>query len=719
LVLRPYQIAASEKILNKIVMATNSKQVGSIDAGGYVWHTTGSGKTLTSFKTAQLATNLPYIDKVLFVVDRKDLDYQTMKEYDKFEKGAANSTTNTKELEKQLRKTNSKIIITTIQKLSHFIDTNRGADIFNKHIVLIFDECHRSQFGDMHTKIVKAFKNYHLFGFTGTPIFAENSNLQLKTTEQTFGTQLHSYTIINAINDENVLPFRIDYVNTIKMKEGVKDKKVLAIDIKNAENSPKRISKIVSYILEHFDQKTKRNDYYNIESRRLAGFNSIFAVSSIEMAKKYYTEFKEQQKDLKEKLKVALIYSFSANEDFKEDGILAEEDFDTGSLDEGSRVFLDNAIKDYNSDFAMNFNISSGEFQNYYKDLSKRVKNREVDLLIVVNMFLTGFDATTLNTLWVDKNLRYHGLLQGFSRTNRILNSVKTFGNIVCFRDLEEATNDAISMFANKEASGIVLLKTYDDYYNGYEKDDKHQNGYRELIDELRERFSLPIQLDGEQVEKSFIKLYGAILKIKNILSTFDEFTGNEILTEREFQDYQSAYLDLYDKLRKTKNRDKENINDDIVFEMELVKQITISIDYILLLVEKYKKTKMKDKEILVTIDKAINSSVELRSKKELIEGFINTLNSNSNIDEDWKKFTTQSKAEELKRIIEEEGLKPEATQKFIDNIFRDGEIRSNGTEFAGILPAVSMFNKDNKYTEKKFAVLERLKKFFEKYWGA
>ena len=462
MVMRPYQIAATERILSRIEIATNYKRMGTTDAGGYIWHTTGSGKTLTSFKTAQLASQLPYIDKVLFVVDRKDLDYQTMKEYDRFEKGAANSNRSTAVLQRQLEDKDDKdrpheyrIIITTIQKLDNFISKNRGHAVYGKHCVIIFDECHRSQFGDMHAKIVKAFKNYHLFGFTGTPIFAKNAakgkHLELLTTPQTFGDQLHTYTIVDAINDGNVLPFRIDYVDTVKKKDDIKDKDVRAIDIEKALGAPERVQEIVRYILEHFDQKTRRNSFYKLGDKRLAGFNSIFAVSSIPMAMKYYTQFKRQLAEQDRPLTIATIFSYAANEDDPDD-VLGEEGFDTDALDQTTRDFLGDVIRDYNAAFNTNFDTSADKFQNYYKDLSMRVKNREVDLLIVVNMFLTGFDATTLNTLWVDKNLKMHGLIQAYSRTNRILNSVKTYGNIVCFRDLQQATDDAIALFGDKNA---------------------------------------------------------------------------------------------------------------------------------------------------------------------------------------------------------------------------------------------------------------------------
>jgi type I restriction enzyme R subunit len=723
LVMRPYQIAATEKILNKIELSTNYKKLGSTDAGGYIWHTTGSGKTLTSFKTAQIASKLDYIDKTLFVVDRKDLDYQTICEYEKYEKGAANSNDSTAELKKQLQDPNAHIIITTIQKLDRFITKNNGHTIFDGHIVIIFDECHRSQFGDMHTKIIKSFKNYHLFGFTGTPIFAKDdpsgTKARLKTTHRAFGEKLHSYTIADAINDENVLPFRVDYINTLKIKSGIEDKKVRAIDIKRAENAPERISNVVSYIREHFDQKTKRNITYLLKERRLCGFNSIFAVSSIEMAKKYYAEFQKQMAALPEvqKLKVALIYSFGANEEEQESGLLPDEDFDTGGLDKNSRDFLENAIKDYNKYFGDNYDTSLDKFENYYKNLSKRVKDRDIDLLIVCNMFLTGFDATTLNTLWVDKNLQQHGLLQAFSRTNRILNSVKTFGNIVCFRDLDKATQEAIALFGDKEACGIVLLKSYRQYYDGWENDGKHQQGYVELITEITEKFPLPVNIVGQQAQKEFIRLYGAVLRLKNILTSFDEFSGNEKLGEREFQDYQSAYIDLYHKLRKYKDDDKENINDDIVFEMELVKQAEINIDYILQLVASYHKGNMKDKEVLITIKKAINASLELRSKRELIEQFIKTINNETKVYKDWQEFAAKNKAKDLEKIIAEENLKAPETKKFIENAFRDGQIQETGQAFADILPPLSMFLKDNALGKKKLAVSEKLRAFFAKYF--
>jgi len=745
LAMRPYQIVATERILSRINVANNYKSYGTIDAGGYIWHTTGSGKTLTSFKTAQIASKLSFINKVLFVVDRKDLDYQTMKEYDKFEKGAANSNTNTAILKKQLSDPKANIIITTIQKLSILIKKEKNHLAFGQPIVIIFDECHRSQFGDMHKVITKAFKKYFLFGFTGTPIFAINASSSnkpdLKTTEQAFGNKLHTYTIVDAINDKNVLPFRIDYIRTMKEQENIKDEKVWDIDRERAMAAPVRISNIVTYILEHFDQKTKRNsksysftslkNIYEVVSAkdrnkieevkqkiRLTGFNSIFAVSSIDFAKTYYNEFKKQQITLPEiqRLKVATIFSFGVNDD-EEDGVTDENSESTEQLSATDRDFLDAAISDYNQLFKTNYDTSTDKFQNYYKDVSLRMKNREIDLLIVVNMFLTGFDATTLNTLWVDKNLRLHGLLQAFSRTNRILNSVKTFGNIVCFRNLEKATNESIALFGDKEARGIVLLKTFDEYYNGYKDGDKVVLGYVSLISELTSKFPVSEQIIGEQNQKAFIRLYGAILKAKNILSTFDEFTGKEILSERDVQDYHSMYINLYHEFRNRNTGDAENVNDDIVFEMELIKQVEINIDYILELIRKYHESHLKDKEIIISINKAIDSSVELRNKKDLIQKFIQSLTPGAKVADDWQSFVDEKKMEELDEIIEEEKLDKEETYKFINNAFRDGYVQTTGTGLAKILPPVSRFTPTGERTQKRESVIEKIKAFFNRFW--
>lgn len=753
MVMRPYQIAATERIIQRINVAHNYKFYGSIRGGGYIWHTTGSGKTLTSFKTAQLASGLPYIDKVLFVVDRKDLDYQTMKEYNRFEEGAADGNSSTAVLQRQLENRDKnggyhdyRIIVTTIQKLSIFVQKNKNHPVFQQRVVIIFDECHRSNFGEMHTAITKNFKKYHLFGFTGTPIFAQNAgtggDLRLKTTQQAFGDKLHTYTIVDAINDENVLPFRIDYVNTIKEKTGIADEQISAIDREKAMASPERVSQVVKYIIDHFDQKTKRSSYYSFRvlddihkvasakkgamvsehktEQKLNGFNAMFAVASIPMAKAYYSEFKNQQADLPEsqRLKIATIYSYSANEE-DIDGILAEENPEsTTQLDQQSRDFLEGAIKDYNQMFATNYDTSGDKFQNYYKDLSLRMKNRQVDLLIVVNMFLTGFDATTLNTLFVDKNLKQHGLIQAFSRTNRILNSVKTFGNIVCFRDLQQATDDAIALFGDKDASSIVVLKDFWSYYNGYDnKDGKHCYGYSELVDQLKSEFPEGRPVLGEDAEKRFVALFGSLLKSINILSTFDQYEGREELSDRQLQDYQSHYLDLRDKWRRRKPGDKENINDDLIFETELIRQVEINIDYILLLVQKYHDTNCTDKEILVNISKAIGSSLQLRSKKELIESFISSVNAGTDVDRGWREYVQRRKAEDLNEIIESEHLKPEETEKFIESSFRDGQVRTTGTDIDKILPPMSRFGGGNRQ-EKKRSVIEKIQSFFERYFG-
>ena len=748
LVMRPYQIVATERILNRIEIANNYKKFGTVAGGGYIWHTTGSGKTLTSFKTAQLASKLDYIDKVLFVVDRKDLDYQTMKEYDRFEKGAANSNTSTAILKRQLEDDNAKIIITTIQKLATFIKKNAGHAVFDKHVVIIFDECHRSQFGDMHLAITKYFRKYHLFGFTGTPIFAVNAgaskNPTLRTTEQAFGDQLHTYTIVDAINDRNVLPFRVDYIKTMDMEPDIDDKEVWDIDRERAFLAPERIRLVTDYILTHFDQKTYRgNKTYTFsvlqniadvasasgraaideikQKQRVSGFNSIFAVSSVEAAKLYYAEFKRQMSETPQRrLKVALIYSYSANE-AEADGILDEENpEDTSALDTNSRGFLEKAIRDYNEMFHTNYSTDGDKFQNYYKDVSLRMKNKELDLLIVVNMFLTGFDATTLNTLWVDKNLKMHGLIQAYSRTNRILNSIKTFGNIVCFRNLQKRTDDAISLFGDKNAGGIVLMRGYKDYYFGYEDDDgKYHPGYADMIKELAEKFPLTEdRIIGEQKQREFIVLFGAILRMRNLLTSFDDFSGNEILSERDLQDYLGRYQDLRDEWKNRKpTGEKEDITDDIVFEIELIKQIEINIDYILMLVKKYHDSHCDDKEVLITIRKAVDASPELRSKKALIETFIAGINDVDDVMLEWCAFVAEEKERQLSAIIKEENLKDAETRKFIEASFRDGSVKTIGTTIDKFLPPMSRFGGGNR-AEKKQGVIDKLKAFFERFSG-
>ena len=742
LVMRPYQIAATERILNKIEIATNYKKYGSIEAGGYIWHTTGSGKTLTSFKTARLAKDLDYIDKVLFVVDRKDLDYQTMREYDRFEKGAANSNISTAILKRQLEDSNCHIIITTIQKLSIFIEQNKNHPIFDKKVVLIFDECHRSQFGDMHTAIVRNFKKYYIFGFTGTPIFSVNAasgaNPHLKTTAQAFGDQLHVYTVIDAINDRNVLPFKVDYIKTMEEPEEIEDEQVRDIDREAAYNAPERISLVTKYILEHFNQKTYRNEksyshsvVSNVhdvakgkeeqrEKLRLTGFNSILATSSIEAAKLYYAEFKKQMAELEpaKQLKVAIIYSYGANEE-EIDGIIDEENPEnTSRLDKNSRDFLEAAIKDYNEMFHTNFSTEGEGFQNYYRELSLRMKNKEIDLLIVVNMFLTGFDATTLNTLWVDKNLKMHGLMQAFSRTNRILNSIKTFGNIVCFRPLQKKVDEAIALFGDKKASGIVLLKGFNDYYQGYTDEKGYHEGYKDLIDRLLNEYPLSeVRIEGEENQKEFLKLFGAILRMKNLLSSFDDFEGKEIISEIDFQDYCGRYLDLKPLVVASRAGETVVVNDDIVFEIELIRQIEINIDYIMMLVTKYHDSHCNDREVLVAIQKAIDASPELRSKKALIQNFLQGINKVDDIMSEWHAYLAEEKEKALVKIISEENLKEAETREFIRNCFRDGFVKTNGTDLDNLLPPISRFGGGNR-VEKKQRVLIKIIEFFEQFYG-
>lgn len=718
LVMRPYQIVATERILNRILVSENNKDMlGTLRAGGYVWHTTGSGKTLTSFKTAQLASQMEGVDKVMFVVDRKDLDYQTMREYDRFEKGAVDGSESTAVLARQLANPDCRILVTTIQKLACFIKKNKGHEVYAQHCVIIFDECHRSQFGEMHVSITKHFKNYHLFGFTGTPIFADNAgsgrNFNLRTTEQAFGEKLHTYTIVDAIRDENVLPFRVDYIQTIRERDQYEDQKVYDIYREGAYKASARVDLVTNYILDHFAQKTKRSHGYSFKGTRVMGFNSILATASIDMAKVYYTAFKRIQEERGgERLKVAIIYSFGPNE--ADDGCgLPDESFDVESLDTPSRDFLADAIADYNAMFSTSFDTSSQGFQNYYKDLSDRMKKRQVDLAIVVNMFLTGFDATTLNTLWVDKDLRDHGLIQAFSRTNRILNSVKTYGNIVCFRNLEDRVNHAISLFGDKEAGGVVLLKPYAEYLGEY----------RERLAQLREQFPLEAVLDGnallgEEAEKAFIRLFGVILRLRNILTAFDDFAADDTLSPRDEQDYRSVYTDLYQKWRKQKE-DATIINDDLVFEVELLKQVDINIDYVLMLVQKYHDSNCTDKMIIGDIERAINASYELRNKKDLIEAFIDSLDSSNDVTADWEKYLAEAKERELSTIIEEEALDDAATREFMANAFVDGGVPESGTEVASLMTKKpSRFVPANAYADMKARVLERLKGFFDRFNG-
>ncbi len=742
LVMRPYQIAATEEILLRIKTSTNARTCGTIEAGGYIWHTTGSGKTLTSFKTARLASRLPEIDKVLFVVDRKDLDYQTMKEYDRFERGSANSNGSTAVLKKQLDDPAARIIITTIQKLSNFIARNPQHAVYNSHTVLIFDECHRSQFGDMHRAITRKFRNYHMFGFTGTPIFPDNAgairNVEFTTTEGAFGNRLHSYTIVDAIRDCNVLPFKVDYIRTMREEEEILDEKVNNIDRERALMAPERIALISKYILEHFEQKTRRDARSYSFSRltnvsevasakdrgkvnelkartRLTGFNSIFAVASIPFVKLYYTELQKQNALLPpaKRLRIATIFSYAPNVDTDD-----ETPEDTDGLDQSSREFLDACIKDYNAMFGTSYDTSAEKFQNYYKDLSLRMKNREVDLLIVVNMFLTGFDATTLNTLWVDKNLRYHGLLQAYSRTNRILNSIKDHGNIVCFRNLEKATNDCLKLFGNKKAAGLILLKTFNDYFYGYDDErGRHVPGWQELIAELFAKFPLGSEIVGEKAEKEFIRLFGTILRAHNILMTFDEFAANKIISDDDFVDYRGFYNELHDKYRPQKGT-LTNINDDLVFEMELMKSIEINIDYILFLVGQLDGDEPHDREIIIKAIKAIEASPALRNKKELIEDFIAGHTPGDDVHAKWKEFVHRAQQEQIEEIISSENLRREKALDFVSQCFRDGEVKESGTAIADILPPMGLFGGAGaRRAEKKKNVIGRLREFFDRFY--
>lgn len=795
MVMRPYQITAAENIVNRVkyMFANASKTPASErQKGGYVWHTTGSGKTLTSFKTSQLVKALKdaegknLVDKVLFVVDRKDLDYQTMREYDRFEKGAANSNTSTAVLTKQLEDNTEecRLIITTIQKLSRFINNNPSHEIYKKRIVFIFDECHRSQFGGMHADIVKHFKNALLFGFTGTPIFEANAAgsdaTHLSTTEQTFGPCLHTYTIINAINDKNVLPFRVEYVATVKTSselEKATDELVKDINRPDVIRHKDRVHNVVQYIIEHFTQKTYRNEktykykriinvkelaadkHNTLETKKsseevdINGFNSIFAVADIPLAKAYYNEFKKQQQNLppSERLKVATIFSYAVNEGESDSsayangmGSLGEENSEsTANLDANSQEFLESAIKDYNEMFNTAYDASNNKFQNYYKDVSIRMKNKEIDVLIVVNMFLTGFDATTLNTLWVDKNLRMHGLIQAFSRTNRILNSVKTFGNIVCFRDLSYRVDEAVSLFGDKDAQGIVLCPTFEQIYNGYvDAKGIERCGYSDLVNELMEKYPLQgFNIVGEENQKKFISLFGNILRLRNMLKAFDQFEGNEIIKERDMQDYLGHYQDLHEEWkRKEQKGDIANITDDVVFEMELVRQVEVNIYYILMLVERYHSKHCKDKNVLASIRVAVDSSPQLRSKKKLIEGFIAQLNekelgklvdsegnitvydSNGNklsIVDCWSEYVEQKYNHDLAQLVQSEGLNDSLTRKFMEKSFSAGEVSELGTDINDLMPRMSRFGAAAIVrAEKKSRIVESMRNMFNEFVG-
>jgi len=744
LVMRPYQIAATERILWKIESSYQNKNCGKVSAGGFIWHTTGSGKTLTSFKAARLATKLEYIDKVFFVVDRKDLDYQTMKEYQKFQPDSVNGSKNTKELKYNIELDDNKIIVTTIQKLNEFVKRYPKHEIYNKHCVIIYDECHRSQFGEAQKNIRKAFKKYYQFGFTGTPIFSQNA-LGGETTAGIFGAQLHSYVITDAIRDGKVLKFKVDYnninakykdaeINSGKIDE--KDKKT-ELELKNLEKKmllhPERISEVTKHILKVFDTKTRRNEHYNLKQRRVNGFNAMFAVQNIEAAKSYYTEFKRQQKDLpeEEKLKTATIFSFAVNEEQSAIGDIHEEEFETENMELSSREFLDKVIEDYNKNFKTNFSTDGKGFQNYYKDLSLKVRDREIDLLIVVGMFLTGFDAPTLNTLFVDKNLRYHGLIQAFSRTNRIFNKVKTFGNIVCFRDLEKATKDAIKTFGDENSINIILEKSYKEYMEGFHDKEtgKYEQGYISLCNEILEKFKDPTEIVKDSDKKEFVKLFGELLKMENILKNYDEFSEfTPLISEGQMQDMKSVYVTIREEMIRGKKVDPygpdgggSNIDfSDIEFQIELLKTDEINLDYILeLILEKYKGN--NDIESLKSeIRKVIRSSLGTRAKEELIIDFINKtdlskLKTADDILEAFYNYAKNQKEIEISKLIDDEDLK-EDSERFIKKSIERGEVDSAGTELDDILPPTSRIGGARE--KKKRSVFEKIQKLVDIFIG-
>lgn len=731
LIMRPYQIAAAERILWKIKSSYENKRVGSVGAGGFIWHTTGSGKTLTSFKAARLATELDFIDKVFFVVDRKDLDYQTMKEYQRFQPDSVNGSNNTKELKRNIEKYDNKIIVTTIQKLNEFVKQNTNHEIYHKHCVFIFDECHRSQFGDTQKNIRKSFKKYYQFGFTGTPIFPENA-LGADTTSGTFGPQLHSYVITDAIRDEKVLKFKVDYNNiTPKFKsvEKEEDEKKLAELEKQMLLHPERISKIVKYILKVFDAKTHRNEYYDLNHKRLNGFNAMFAVQSIDAAKLYYEEFQKQLSVLPDdkRLKIATIYSFAANEEQKIKGDIAEENFEPSALDLSDKEFLTRVISDYNASFKANYSTELKGFQNYYGDLSKKVKNREIDLLIVVGMLLTGFDAPTLNTLFVDKNLSYHGLIQAFSRTNRILNKVKTFGNIVCFRDLQKATQEAIKLFGDENSLNVILERSYKEYICGFEDKDtgKFTKGYADICNEIVAKFPEPTEIKLEADKKEFVKLFGELLKSENILRNFDEFESFEkIISDRQMQDMRSVYVDIRESILNLKNHGKSKSQQidfsDVEFQIELLKTDEINLDYILALILEKSKENNDVESLKSEVRRIIRSGLGTRAKEGLIIDFINRaklskFKNASDILESFYTFAREEKENKIKLLIEEENLK-EYSNRFMEKAISKGYVEYAGDELDRIIPATS--RRGGGREKKKETVLEKIRKIVEIFVG-
>ena len=758
LIMRPYQIAATERILWKIKSAYYMKKWGTTEGGGYVWHTTGSGKTLTSFKAARLATELEYIDKVFFVVDRKDLDYQTMKEYQRFSPDSVNGSENTAGLKRNVEKDDNKIIVTTIQKLNNLIKAEADLEVYNQQVVFIFDEAHRSQFGQAQKNINRKFKKYYQFGFTGTPIFPENA-LGAETTASVFGKELHSYVITDAIRDEKVLKFKVDYndvrpkFKSIEMEQD--EKKLTAAETKEALLHPERIKEISQYILENFRVKTHRS---HIGAK---GFNAMFAVSSVDAAKLYYESLNSMQKDCERPLKIATIFSFAPNEEQNAIGEIQDETFEPTAMDSSAKEFLTLAINDYNNMFKTNFGVESKEFQNYYRDLANRVKRQEVDLLIVVGMFLTGFDAPTLNTLFVDKNLRYHGLMQAFSRTNRIYDSTKTFGNIVTFRNLEQATIDAIKCFGDDNTRNIVLEKSYKEYLEGF-KDiltGEACRGYRDVVRELSSRFADVDGIVTEQDKKEFVKLFGEYLRIENIIQNYDEFTALkalqkvdfsdpiaveefkssyhvsdddinvmqsiDVLDERTIQDYRSTYNDIREWLRREREgQDRENSKidwDDVVFEVDLLKSQEINLDYILeLIYEKNKKS--KDKDVLVEeIRRIIRSSTGNRAKESLVVDFISQTDLDAILDKTgvmdaFYQFAQKELKKEAEELINEEQLNVDAAKRYILASLKKEYASENGTGLNELLPKMSPLNP--KYHTKKQSVFEKISAFVEKFKG-
>lgn len=729
LILRPYQIAATERILWKIKSSFQAKRAGTPHAGGYIWHTTGTGKTLTSFKAARLATELQFIDKVFFVVDRKDLDYQTMNEYKRFQEDSVNGSKDTKELKKAIEKEDGRIVVTTIQKLNEFVKRNPKHPIYDKHCVLIYDECHRSQFGEAQNNIRKSFKKYYQFGFTGTPIFAENS-IKGDTTAGIFGQELHSYVITDAIRDGKVLKFKVDYNNIVpkyKNAEQEKDEEELARLDKKLLIHPERISEITKHVLKVFNAKTRRNEYYDLKDRRFNGFNAMFAVQNIESAKLYYEEFQRQQSSLPEekRLKIATIYSYAANEEKNIIGEIQDENFEPSALNLTAKEFLERAIEDYNKHFKTNYSIEENEFQNYYKDLSRRVRDREVDLLIVVGMFLTGFDAPTLNTLFVDKNLRYHGLIQAFSRTNRILNKVKTFGNIVCFRDLEEATKDAIRTFGDENNVNIILERSYENYIDGYvdEETDKYHKGFIEICEEILEKFPEPTEIYLEADKKEFAKMFGQVLRYDNILRNYDQYQEFEpIISDRQMQDMKSVYVDIREQTIKS-NDEGDGIQidfSDIEFEIDLLKTDEINLDYILQLILEKSKDNEDKETIKVDVRRALKSSLENRYKEDLVIKYIDTTNlnnlkNNDEITDSFYKFARGEKKKEINSLAEVENLK-DGAHRFIENAIQKGQIENVGKELDDLLPPVSRIGGGRQ--AKKQTVLEKIRKIVEIFVG-